>query len=117
MNSAPKPSPMIATRIGLSLAMSLSLRSPGEVGARFRRLSISRILGWKRERKRAGARARSVATIRTKAGNLLRRPVDLGRPWRAIRARPWTALVVLGVLLRLADYARGRDFWLDEGSL
>jgi hypothetical protein len=47
----------------------------------------------------------------------LRHDDDISRAWRAVRGHPETVVLALGLLLRVAVYASGRSFWLDEASL
>ncbi len=49
--------------------------------------------------------------------SILKHEIDLTPIWRALRDQPERVVLVLGTFLRLAVYAHGRSYWLDEASL
>ncbi|MGO9463610.1 MAG: hypothetical protein ACLQVF_05535 [Isosphaeraceae bacterium] len=49
--------------------------------------------------------------------SILKHEIDLTPIWRALWDHPERVVLVLGTFLRLAVYAHGRSYWLDEASL
>jgi hypothetical protein len=56
-------------------------------------------------------------SLKFSGGCILTRQIDLMSLWRAARRHPEMVALALGIFLRLAAYAHGRSYWLDEGSL